>query len=149
MGLKWRFLVVAAFFGFSGPYKRMIKYIVYVVRYEEKLKDTTNLGQFFCILYRNPEIGPETLYYGLFEGKLWWVGKKITENLVKKLLEKNCLLRRFEKFANSRTTDVDVHEHELQCERILCAETMEKRKRILEELDVSKKTDKLIYYQEL
>ena len=144
MGLKWRFLVVAAFFGFSGPYKRMIKYIVYVVRYEEKLKDTTNLGQFFCILYRNPEIGPETLYYGLFEGKLWWVGKKITENLVKKLLEKNCLLR-FEMFTNSRTTDV----HELQCERILGAKTKEERKRLLEEIDISKRTNKLIYYQEL
>jgi len=146
MGLKWRFLVVAAFFGFSGPYKRMIKYIVYVVRCEEKLKDTTDLDQFFCILYRDPVTGPVTLYRGcgLSRGKLWWIGKRVTENLVKRLLEENYLLE-FEKFTNSEITDV----HELQCERILGAETMEERKRLLEEIDVSKKTDKLIYYQEL
>ena len=144
MGLKWRFLVVATVFGFSGPYKRMIKYIVYVVRYEEKLKDTIDLTQFFCILYRNPEIGPETLYCRLFEGKLWWVRKRITENLVKKLLKGNHLLR-FEMFTNSRETDI----HELQCERILGAETREERKRLLEEIDISKRTNKLVYYQEL
>ena len=144
MGLKWRFLVVAAFFGFSGPYKRMIKYIIYVVRYEEKLKDTTDLSQYFCVLYRNPAIGPVTFYYELFEGKKWWIGKKITENLVKKLLKEKCLLR-FEKFTNSGMTDI----HELQCERILGAKTMEERKKLLEEIDISKKTNKLLYYQEL
>jgi len=143
MGLKWRFLVVAAFFRFSGPYKRMIKYIVYVVRYEEKLKDTTDLSQFFCIIYRNP-VRPEALFYELSIGKVWWVGKRLTENLVKKLIKENCLLR-FDKFTNSGTGD----EHELQCERILSAKTMEERKRLLEEVDVYKKTNKLIYYQEL
>jgi hypothetical protein len=143
MGLKWRFLVVAAFFGFSWPYKRMIKYIVYVVRYEEKLKNTTDLNQFFCILYRDLVTGPVTLYRWLFKGRLWWIGKRVTENLVKRLLEENYLLE-FEKFTNSGTDA-----HELQCERILGAETMEERKRLLEEVDVYKKTDKLIYYQEL
>jgi len=72
------------------------------------------------------------------------VGKRITENLVKKLLKGNHLLR-FEMFTNSKTIDV----HELQCERILGAETREERKRLLEEIDISKRTNKLIYYQEL
>ena len=137
MGLKWRFLVVAAFFRFSGPYERMIKYIVYVIR-----RDTTDLRQFFCIIYRNSMI-PTTLFHELSKGKVWWVRKRLTENLVKKLIEENCLLR-FDKFTNSGADT-----HELQCERILSAETIEERKRLLEEVDVYKKTNKLIYYQEL